>query len=70
MGVAAGPEGVEVMVGGPTVTGAEFGVAMGAAAGVAVHGPAPAARHLAGSLVEVSWHVILLSFYYSTNVLF
>jgi hypothetical protein len=70
MGVLAGSEGVEVAAGGASATGAEFGIAVGAAMGVAVHGPVATALYLAAGLVGISSHVPFLRPHCSTNVLF
>ena len=56
VGVAAVLEGVEVTVGGTGAARAELGVAVGAAAGVAAHGPGAAAGDLAVGFVRVSRH--------------
>ena len=56
VGVATVLEGVEVTVGGTGAARAELGVAVGAAAGVAAHGPGAAAGDLAVGFVRVSRH--------------
>jgi hypothetical protein len=56
MGVVPGFEGVEVGRRRTTATRAELGVAVGAAVGVAAHGPGAAAGCLAAGLVRVSGH--------------
>jgi len=50
------PEGIEVAAGGTGGTGAEFGVAMGAAIGVATHGPGAAGGDVAVGFVRVAGH--------------
>lgn len=54
--VAAVFEGIEVTPGSAGSPGAEFGVAMGAAAGVATHGPGAAAGDLTVDFVWVARH--------------
>jgi hypothetical protein len=49
-------EGIEVAAGGTGRTGTEFGVAMGAALGVATHGPGAAGRDVAVGFVWVAGH--------------
>jgi hypothetical protein len=56
MAMAAVFEGVEVARGRTRATGAELGIAVGAAAGMAAHGPVAAAGNLTGGLVGVSGH--------------
>ena len=55
--VAAVFEGVEVAPRSACATGAEFSIAMGAAAGVATHSPGAASGDLAVGFVWVSGHV-------------
>lgn len=52
----AGGVGVEVAGCGAGATGPEFGVAAGAAVGVAAHGPVAATGDLASGFVRVSGH--------------
>jgi hypothetical protein len=54
--VAAMFEGIEVAGRRARTTGAEFGIAMGAAAGVAAHGPGTAAGDFTVGFVGVSGH--------------
>lgn len=53
VGVLAGAEGIEVVGGRAGVAGPEFGVAVGAAVGIAAHGPVATTGDLAaGQLLE------------------
>ena len=56
MGVLAGAEGIEVAGRGAGATGPELGITMGAAVGVAAHGPVAATGDLAAGFVWVSGH--------------
>jgi hypothetical protein len=56
VGVAAVLEGVEIARGSASAARAELGIAVGAAEGVAVHGPVGAAGVCAVGFVGVSWH--------------
>jgi hypothetical protein len=56
VGVPAGAEGIEVAGRGAGAAGAEFGVQVGAAVGVAAHGPVVATGDLAAGFVRISGH--------------
>jgi hypothetical protein len=60
VGVVTGPEGIEVSGRGAGASGPEFGVAMGAAMGVAAHGPVATAGDLAAGFLRISGHWLFL----------
>ena len=56
MGVVAGAKGIEVAGWSARATGAELGIAVGAAVGVTAHGPGMAAGDLAVGFVRIAGH--------------
>ena len=68
MGVAAVLEGVEVALGSASAARAELYIAVGAAEGMAVHGPVSAAGVCTVGFVGVSWHCANLRMYEFTNL--